>query len=558
MPDTNIPASTQFGAVAYLRWRLFVNGFRRKEGAGEFVAKAIVYPVGLLFLLGPVAGAGFSSYAALANGRPDLMAIVFWAIFVLQMLVSVNLSPAAQSFAPESLIRFPLTLTRYVTIRLFLGLLSPSTVTGTCALLAGALGASLAAPGLAPVLFGAALSLALANMLFVRMIFVWIDRWLSTRRSRELLTGLIVCIGIAAQYLNVTFNDIGHHSSRAAQAAKMAAASRIYHHFEPIVAHLPPGLAGAAVLNQSRAHASFAMCEIAGILLYAAVFLAVFTSRMVREYRGEDLSEGITQPKATPQTQAPVPYLASATAETRFGLSPLIAGCLHKELLYLRRNVSQFYGFLAPLAMVFIFAGRLGSFARTGMLFPAAVAYSFLGIAALAYNVLGIDASGIQAYLLAPIRMRDVILAKNLLGFALSGVQLVLVYLLVFFTAGPPPLLLTLATGLWIVAATFFNAAVGNIRSITTPKKVDPNKVQRRQASQLSALMSLGLMLLAGAVGASLILLARALQLPWLPVPVLLVCAVVAGLFYRGVLGRIDSLIYTHRETLLDELTKAS
>ncbi len=557
MPTNPIPASAQFGAVTYLRWRLFINAFRRKEGAAELAARLIVYPVGILFLLGPMAGAGFSSYAAVSNARPDLMAVVFWAIFVLQILVSVNLSPAAQTFDPESLIRFPLSFPRYITIRLFLGLLAPSTIAGTCSLFTAALGATIAEPSLSPIVFPAAFALALNNMFFVRMVFAWIDRWLSTRRSRELFTGLLIAFGIGVQYLNVTFNNIGHHSTRAARAAKIAAANRYYHHFEPLFAHLPPGLAGSAVLHRTHGETSIALLEILGVLLFAAFFLAIFAARLSREYRGENFSEA----KVTPQPKPGQPHAAIALAagpSHTFGLSPFIAASLQKELIYLRRNISQFYGFLAPLAMVFIFAGRLGSFGRTGYIFPAAVAYSFLGIAALAYNILGTDASGIQAYLLAPIRMRDVFLAKNLLGFALSTIQLILVYTLVFFTSGPPPALLTLSTVLWLLFATFTNAAIGNIRSITTPKQVDPNKVARRQASQLSALMSLGIMLIAGAIGAGLIALSKFLDLPWLPIPILLAAAIAAFVFYYIGLNRIDPLVLSHRETLIEELSKAS
>ncbi len=551
-----IPASAQFGAVLYLRWRLFVNAFRRKEGAAEFAARLVVYPVGALFLLGPMAGAGFSSYAAIDNARPDLMAVVFWAIFVLQILVSVNLSPAAQTFDPQSLIRFPLSFPRYLTVRLFLGLLAPSTVAGTCSLFTAALGATIAQPSLGPIVFSAAFALALNNMFFIRMVFAWIDRWLSTRRSRELFTGLLILFGIGIQYVNVTFNNIGHHSSRAAQAAKIAAATRYYHHFEPIFAHLPPGLAGSAVLNRAQGVTQVAILQIAGILLFAALFLAIFGSRLAREYRGENFSEA----KITPQPTAGQPHAAALPAgpDHTFGLSPFIATSLQKEFLYLRRNISQFYGFLAPLAMVFLFAGRLGSFGRTGYIFPAAVAYSFLGIAALAYNILGTDASGIQSYLLAPIRMRDVFVAKNLLGFALSSVQLVLVYLVVVFTSGPPPALLAVATVLWLLFATFTNAAIGNIRSITTPKQVDPNKVARRQASQLSALMSLGIMLVASGLGAGLIVLGNFLGLPWLPIPILLACAIAAFAFYFSGLNRIDPLVSSHRETLIEELCKVS
>ena len=555
---SSISASSQFGAVAYLRWRLFVNAFRRKEGAAEMAARFIVYPVGLVFLLGPMAGAGFGSYAAVDNGRTDLMTAVFWAIFVLQILVSVNLSPAAQSFDPETLIQFPLSFPRYLTIRLFLGLLSPSAIAGSCSLFTAALGASIAQPALAPIILPTAFALALNNMFFVRMVFAWIDRWLSTRRARELFTGVMILFGIGIQYLNVTFNNIGHRSSRAMQAAKIAAVATLYHRFELVFKVLPPGLAGDAVLKQSQHATLIAVGEIGGILGFAALFLGIFAARMRREYAGENLSESRVTPRKSVAARTGWMRAGAEMGENNFGLSSFIAASLQKESIYLRRNISQFYGFLAPLAMVLIFAGRTGSFGKTGFIFPSAVAYSFLGIAALAYNVLGVDASGIQSYLLAPIRMRDVFLAKNLLGFGLSAVQLGLVYAVVVFTSGPPPLLLTIATILWLLFATFTNAAIGNIRSITTPKKVDPNKVTRRQASQLSALMSLGIMLGASALGAGLVLLAQRLDLLWLPIPVLLVCAGVAFGFYVRGLDRIDGLVYSHRETLIEELSKAS
>lgn len=553
-----ISASAQFGAIAYLRWRLFANAFRRKEGAGELAARVIVYPVGLLFLLGPTAGALFGSYAAVSSGHIGLLSLIFWLIFLLQVLVSVNLSPAALSFDTEALIRFPLSFSRYLTIRLFLGLLAPSTIAGTCSLLAAAAGATAAIPTLAPIVFPAAIALALSNIFFVRMVYAWVDRWLSTRRARELFTGVLILFGIGVQYANVTFNNLGHHQSRAVQAAKVAAVARFYHHAQPALAFLPPGLAGAAVFNNSLQHTGPALLQIAGVLVWAAFFLAVFASRMAREYRGENLSEANVTPLPPAKSAQVLVVALHPEPETRFGLSPVLTANLEKEFLYLRRNISQFYGFLAPIAMVFLFAGRLGSFGRNGFVLPSAVAYCFLGIAALAYNILGTDATGIQSYLLAPIRMRTVFLAKNLFGFALSAVQLILVFLVVSIISGPPPVWLALATIAWVVFATFSNAAVGNIRSITTPKKMDPNKISRRQASQLSALMSIGIMLAAAGIGAGLILLARSTSLPWLPFPVLLALAAGAVLVYLRGLDKVDALIVDHREILLEELCKAS
>jgi ABC-2 type transport system permease protein len=236
----------------------------------------------------------------------------------------------------------------------------------------------------------------------------------------------------------------------------------------------------------------------------------------------------------------------------------VVAACLEKEWIYVRRNPAQFYGLIAPLAMVFIFAGRLGSFARTGLIFPAAVAYSVLGIAALAYNVLGLDASGVQFYFMAPIQIRSVILAKNLFGFSITILQLALVYLVLMFTIGAPPILITISTVFWVVFACLVNATVGNMRSITAPKKIDPAKISRKQASQLSALMCIGIMLAVAGLGAALIGLSKFAGRDWLPIPFLLAFALGALALYIAGLNRIDSIALNHRETLIEELSKTS
>jgi ABC-2 type transport system permease protein len=561
-PD-RIPAASQFRAVAWLRWRLFANGFRRKGGGGELAARIIVFPIAALFVIGPVAGATLGAYAAVSNGHIELLTAIFWGVFVVQILVSINISQPGLSFDPESLIRFPLSFPRYLTIRLFLGLLAASTIVGTGALLGAATGATVANHALGPVVFAAALALALGNMLFVRMVFAWVDRWLSTRRARELFTVLIFVFSIGIQYVNVTVNNIGHHYSAAQQRARLNAVSRTYRRIEPALRLLPPGLAGEAALDASRSPGIAAVTPIAGIGMYAALFLAVFGWRMQREYRGENLSEAANSPAApvapTVARLAPVQAALAPTAEpVRSFLSPVVAACLEKEWIYVRRNPAQFYGLIAPLAMVFLFASRLGNFAKTGLIFPSAVAYSVLGVAALAYNVLGLDASGVQFYFMAPIEMRSVILAKNLFGFAVTAVQLVLVYLVLTFTAGTPPLLMTLGTVCWVVFACMVNATVGNMRSITAPKKVDPSKISRKQASQLSALLCIGIMLAVAGLGAGILALAQFASLPWLPIPVLLSLALGAFALYVAGLNRMDSMALNHRETLIEELSKAS
>jgi ABC-2 type transport system permease protein len=208
--------------------------------------------------------------------------------------------------------------------------------------------------------------------------------------------------------------------------------------------------------------------------------------------------------------------------------------------------------------MVFLFANRLSSSGRFGeFIFPVAIAYSVLGVSILSYNALGMDGSGVQLYFMAPARMRDVFLAKNLTGFLLNLVELVLVFAVIAFVAHPPSLVIALATICWLLFATFINGAVGNLRSLAAPKKVDLTKASSRQASQLSVLIALGILVACASIGFAALALANYFDRPWLMIPVLLALAVAAFTFYVTVLNRLDSIALTHREALAEELCKA-
>ena len=561
-----IPASQQFRAVAYLRWRLFANSLRRKGGAGELAARIVLFPIAILFIVGPALGSGFGAFYAVSSGKLHALSAIFWAITLLQIFVSINLSPPGLSFDPESLIRFPVTFPRYLVVRLFLGLLSASTIIGTCSLLAAAIGIAAARPSLWIIAFAAAGVLALTNMLFIRMIFAWVDRWLSTRRAREFFTGFSILGSIGIQWLNVTFNSGFNRHDPAAQKRKIAAAMHFYHSSNAILSHFPAGLAGVSILNVAHAAVPYALANLFVILLFATLFLAVFGWRMQREYRGENLSDSgsIGQPQASAPVTRELPSIAHAeltpaTPISGFKLPPAFTASFYKEWIYVRRNTAQLYGMLGPLAMVFIFAGKMGSGLRSSIwTFPAAICYSTLGIAALAYNAFGLDAAGVQFYFLAPVRLHTILLAKNLFSFAISALEALVVYIVLCFVTGRPSLLITIATLCWLIFAVLVNVTIGNMRSIIAPKKMDPSKLSRKQASQLSALMSIGILLLVAALGAGVLMLANLFSLPWLPVPVFLALALGALAFYISGLRGLDALALKNRETLIEELCKAS
>ncbi len=567
-PADPIRAGRQFAAVAYLRWRLFHNGFGRKGATAELSASILMYTFLDGFVLLVIAGAGAAGYAAAARGHLALLAGIFWSVTLLQIAVSINIAAPNVSFDPAALIRFPLSFTRYLAIRLFLGLLSASTVVGTLALLAAATGVTVAIPQLGPAVFLAASTLALTNMLFLRMVFAWVDRWLSTRRAREVFTALLFVFFFTFQYLNVLFN--GGDRMTPAQHARSAAILHLSHALMPFLAFFPPALASSAVLASSHGLTWLEGANLLSVLLEAGLFLAIFAWRMQREFHGENLSEaGARQSSPRPVLRAALRSVtsvpnseASLTPPSRrmdrSVFPPTVLACLRKELLYVRRNTTQFYGLLAPLAMVFIFAARARSFGHQEYVFPLAMVYSHLGIAALSYNSLGLDGSGVQFYFFAPVPIHRVMLAKNIFGFVLSAAQITLLYALLSFTSGRPPLVVAAGTLCWVVLAALVNATIGNIRSINAPKKIDPGKLARRQASPLSALLSVGVILTLAATGYGVLVLAYMTAIPWLPVPVLLALALLALPIYLTGLRNLDTLALDHRETLIDALSKSS
>ncbi len=550
-PWTTAQTRAQFLALAQLRWYIVKNSYHRKGGIGELIARLIFLPIIAVIAIGPIIGSGIAAYFLASTNNLDRLPALTWAIFLLTQLISINISPPALSFNVDILLRFPLSFPRYLAARLFFGLLSASNVVPTLALLAADIGLSIALPGLAVWATVLLSAYAIANILFTRMIFAWIDLWLSTRRARELFTAFIVFASLGFQYLNVTFNPglQNHHHAN----PHLPLLLKTLHRIEPIAALLPPGLTASSILSFSHSSLLPATARLLGLIAFACLFLAIYARRMQREFRGENLSE-LTQPTKSAKQPAATPTAAAAHPSL---FNPILTACLGKELLYLRRNTNQLYGFIAPVFMVLLFASRLSTSGRSGdLIFPSAVAYSILGISILSYNALGADGSGVQLYLLAPISLRDVFLAKNLIVFLLNLIEFVLLAVLLSLTGHPPTTLILLATFCWLLFTTFLNATAGNLRSLSAPKKIDLSRISRGQTSQLSALIALGIALACCAIGYAIAAYTRYIHHPWIMIPALLTLSATSFFFYLQTLRRITPYALNRREHLTEALSK--
>jgi len=557
-PWTSAQSRAQFAALAQLRWCIFRNAFRRKGGTGELIARILIYPIFGIIAIFPILGAGCGAYLLVSTDRLGMLSAITWGVFLLWQIVVLNVSAPGLSFDINTIIRFPLSFPRYLVARLFFGLLSAANVIGSLALIAADIGIGIARPSLVPWATFILFVFALANIFFTRMATTWVERWLSTRRASEIFTALIIFGSLGFQYINLNFNPAFQHGRH---PSKLPILIKVFDRIRPIAEFLPPGLAATSIVTSAQGRHLPAIASLLGLVAFGCLFLAVYAWRMHREFRGENLSQVSHQPAATrvPPSQR-ISGLPSATAQSTgslFSLSSSLSACLHKELIYLRRNTNQLYGFIAPVFMIFLFASRLGaSGTGGGLVFPAAVAYSLLGVSILSYNGLGMDGPGVQFYFISPTRLRDVFLAKNLIGFLLSLIEFILIYGVLAFSARTPSPLIAFATLCWLLFATFTNGAIGNLRSLSAPKKIDLSKISRRQTSQLSALIALGVVLACFGIGFAIVLLCQHLGQPWLMIPILLALAIAALIFFIRVLNRLDAIALNHREVIAEELCK--
>ncbi len=565
-----IPARVQLLAVAWLRWRIFVNNTfrRRSQGKGHAVGLAlailvriIVWPFLALMVIGPIAGSGYLAWTIIAGNYPQRLAPLLAAITVLWLFVSVNgqnISAALSSFDPSSLIRFPLRFGRYLVLRTFIGLLTPSTIVGCLALLAAAIGIGLAKPALALPALAVLAMYALMNVFLTRMIGAWLERWLANRRFREIFSALMALFAVGFQFLN--FQRAPMH----AVGGRSTLVLNLLHSSGTGLQWLPPGFAANAILRQS--HPLTALAQFAALLASTALFAAVFAIRLHKQFLGEYLSEGASRSaNKSPAQRRPLPppragsTAGSAPLAVRKPFAPIVAACLHKEWLTLRGNGVQMIGMLTPLVFVVIlnrsvFAGHSTYF------LPGAIAYVLFGVLAGLYNVFGADGLGVQIYLLAPIRLRDVIVAKNLMSLSIIVAEAGLAWALVsILTRTPIPLAMQISTLLWTVFVIAVNLALGTARSIQAPRRFTPGQAQQRRTTPTNRTSGLLIMLVlfgSMALQFPVTFLCRYFDNPWLGAWIFGPLAVASVAAYILLLLNADRFILAHRDVFAEELCK--
>lgn len=547
----------QFGAIARLRWQIYRNGLRRKGAKGDLAATLIVLPFALVILGGLCAGAAAGAGFAVYSGHVERVSWVLWGIFFFSQIVNLNVGQPGTTFDPTQLIRFPMKTASYTAVRLFFGILAPGNIMVVMVSLAAAAGMTVVRPHLWAWAFFTMIVFAAVNVMFTRMVFSWVDRWLSTRRAREALTALIFLVSIGAQSLNFLYNPAYHN--RRVDMKTIRKVQGTVAKTEPYLRVLPPELGGAAVVAAARGdRAVFAGANLA-TAAWGTLFLLVFSFRMRTEYRGENLSDTANAVKSTKLVKHEVVHAHAVVNATQTSApGEVMRAMAAKELLYLRRNTGLFYGLVMPLIMVLVFAGRwsMRSAHHGPSILMGALAYGLLGVFPMAFNSFGLDGMGAQTYFFTPVRLREVMMGKNVLCAALAFVETIAILVIMSYSGKALSQVIVMGAVLWMVSTTLVQMTVGNYMSIRSPKRIDPGRTAQKQARPSSAFLSMGIMLAAGIVGACVTFLSVLGHVEWV-VPTVFACtSVAAAWIYWTNLNKLDAYAFLHRDDLFEELQK--
>jgi ABC-2 type transport system permease protein len=553
----SLEARTQCTAMARMRWRMFMNGLHSIHGLLDLGATGIAWMFYSVFGLGLGVGLGAAAYSLASRGSWQHLPILFWAISYLWLMFPVLVASFQEQSDLGILLRFPVHFGSYFLLYLISGLMEASTIVGALCCVGVWLGIVMARPDLYLWAMLGLSVLAVFNILLVRAVFAWIDRWLAQRKTREILGAVFMVLLVSLLVINSVWNQKRYEGSKSHQeeAAPLREAMAKY---APLLKTanlvqqwLPPGL-GARTLQQATEQkpvAGFASLSMLG--LWVVLAGSTLAGRLKAQYRGQNLSWASSRDKA----------IGRGGRWTLGGSRPF-AAIVEKELRSLMRTVPLLWAVSVPLLFVLVVAGVFHRSPSSDMnafpyAFPLCVAYALLGFTGLFYNNLGAEGAGIQLMFLSPTPIRTVLLAKNLLHSILFVLVGFAAGILSSLRLGVPPFVVLAATGAWLVFTLPCNLAAGNIFSLAMPYRINPGRITRPAGAQANTLPAVLIQLGVLGVGVLVFWLCWSLKIPWLPVPIFLALAVCAFFVWMRVLHDSDDNANQRRDSLITTLMKA-
>jgi len=394
-------------------------------------------------------------------------------------------------------------------------------------------------PGARLLVVLGALVFAATNLLLSAGVRHLLERLFQRTRMKEVLMFLLVALAVLPQillFLNV----------RRATLMKLAPAQLLW----------PWGAVARVMLSERVALAA----PLALVYLGIALWFGRWQFERTIRYDGarddtRDLSRGRSEAKPAGMTERLFRF------PSRFLPDPL-AALIEKELRTFARipRFRMVYAMSCVFGVVLYLPALRGP--RTGTSFftqnalPLMALYGLMMMGPISYwNSFGFDRSAVQGYFSWPIRFRDVLFAKNITVALLLLPQIVMISLVGVAAHLPVSIAKCLETMVVMLIASLYWFSIGNITSVRMPRAMDPGKMNQ-MANKLQALsiwtaplflLPIGLAYWARAVFESEIVFCG----------VLLIAAIVGGIFYKVGLDSALSAAVSGRESMLIQLSRA-
>jgi len=537
----------KFDAIATVRWLIFINSLRTMRGRTELVARVLM---GFWFAALGLGGAvllGMVAWFIFSRNRTEWLAALLWPVFLLWVFMPLLVATSGETFDSCTLLRYPLNYSSFFCVRVIYGSFEASTFVGIVWLLGIEIGTAIATPRLT---VWTALTLGVfgvVNIFVVLAVFAWLERWLARRRTREIM-------GVVFLLLIVSFQLIGPATRWVRR--KHVEFPAVLMQAEALQKFAPPGLAAQAISQAQQRHWWSSVGVTSSLVGYGAFFLLLLHVRLRAQYAGENLGEGIAGD-----------HESRNKAEARLGwrfpcLSSPVAAIMEKEIRCLWRSGPLLFTLIIPVVFLLIFRMSTGS-RRThafsgGLAFPVGAGYALLLLSNLIYNTFGTDGVGVQFYFLSPVRVRDVLLAKNLVYTCVLLFEISFIWVAICFLFRPPSAAVAAATVTAVVFAAPLDFCAGNLLSLYAPKKYDYAIWGRQRAPNTTVLASFGVQAVIVGLAALTLLAARRVGSLWVATAIFAALATGGVSIYHLILQRVDGIALRRRESLIAELSRAS
>ncbi|MGB8929942.1 MAG: hypothetical protein WCC48_01695 [Anaeromyxobacteraceae bacterium] len=534
--------SPSLRAFVELRGRLLARRFLTRRGVPELVARVVVFGLSgvAAVLFSGAIGAG--TYRAARTGRGLATELAVTAIFfgIWQTWTAVALTLAERDTLDLGrFLAYPLPPGRIYAYGLVASAAGDPFALFWTVLLAGAFtGAALARPGGWLLLLALAFALFIsATVAYVALLQELLGRLVRIRRAREgaialVYLGIVLLIAFLASGVAHPTREVLTQLQRLQWIAWPAAlgATAARHLFTGHAPAALPALAGLAAGTATVAWLSFRL----------ALDDALSGEEGVRRKgRASALGAGL-----------PVGWLGAR-------LGPLV----EKEWRYLLRHPLALVMVLVIPAIAALVAWRAAPHIprEAGEVLAALPLFGFALYAHLVaqpfwLNGFGWDRGGAQLYFLAPIRLSDVLAAKDLASASLSFVVFTGCVLATVAVAGRPPW--------WVVVGGFalhagiapWLYAAGNLVTAANPIGAGFTLERGSRLPMLSGLIGMVITSVATAIFAVPVLVALKLDTPWLLPPAWLGLGAIGLVVLRRTLPGAGRLVERRREQILDAI----